>query len=257
MRDVGAAPPPRPRPAPCPGRSRHRPRGRHRAPPPPADPHGVHRQPGPRAADPAVHGQAPRGDPRPRGRGRRRPTEMRERIARIEVETGHLAQMVNEMLDLARIEGGSLLRLGRRRGPGPARGHLGRAAAPVRGTQRRQLAIDFEPGLPTIRGDEARLGQVVVNLVHNAVKFSPDGGEVRVAGRRAGRGRVAVSVTDHGVGIAGRTGRASSSASTRRTGRACAGAAPAWASQSPATSWRGTAGGSASNPWRAPARPSP
>jgi two-component system phosphate regulon sensor histidine kinase PhoR len=39
------------------------------------------------------------------------PPRMRERIARLEVETGHIAQMVNEMLDLARIEGGSQLRL--------------------------------------------------------------------------------------------------------------------------------------------------
>ena len=36
---------------------------------------------------------------------------MRDRIAQIEVETGHLAQMVNELLDLARIEGGAPLRL--------------------------------------------------------------------------------------------------------------------------------------------------
>ena len=39
------------------------------------------------------------------------PARMKDRIVRIEEETGHLAQMVNEMLDLARIEGGSQLRL--------------------------------------------------------------------------------------------------------------------------------------------------
>ena len=51
--------------------------------------------------------------------------------------------------------------------------------------------IEVEPGLPAVRGDEARLGQVVVNLVHNAVKFSPDGGEVTGRGpaRRATRSR--------------------------------------------------------------------
>ena len=52
----------------------------------------------------------------------------------------------------------------------------------------------------TVRGDEARLGQVVVNLVHNAIKFSPDGGEVRVAVRRAGDD-IELAVADHGIGI--------------------------------------------------------
>ncbi len=125
---------------------------------------------------------------------------MRDRIARIEEETGHLAQMVNEMLDLARIEGGSMLRL-------EDDIDLGRLAAASAERLRLfaerngvTLVVEAEPGLPAIRGDEARLGQVVVNLVHNAVKFSPDGGEVRVSVHREGDA-VAVAVTDHGIGI--------------------------------------------------------
>ena len=128
------------------------------------------------------------------------PPRMRDRITRIEEETGHLAQMVNEMLDLARIEGGSLLRLD----DDVDLGRLAAASAErLRLFAERNhviLVIEVEPGLPAVRGDEARLGQVVVNLVHNAVKFSPDGGEVRVAARHD-EDAVAVSVTDHGVGI--------------------------------------------------------
>jgi two-component system, OmpR family, phosphate regulon sensor histidine kinase PhoR len=128
------------------------------------------------------------------------PPRMRDRISRIEEETGHLAQMVNEMLDLARIEGGSLLRLEE----DVDLGLLAAASAErLRLFAERNhvaLVIDAEPDLPTVRGDESRLGQVVVNLVHNAVKFSPDGGEVRVTVRRADAA-VAVAVTDHGIGI--------------------------------------------------------
>ncbi len=129
------------------------------------------------------------------------PPKMRERIARIEVETGHLVQMVNELLDLARIEGDSRLdlvddidldRL------------AGSSAERLRLFAERQgvtLTVEVDPGTQRIRGDEARLGQVVVNLVHNAVKFSPDGGEVIVKVSHT-PDAVQVFVIDHGIGIA-------------------------------------------------------
>ena len=128
------------------------------------------------------------------------PPRMRERIAKVEVETGHLVQMVNELLDLARIEGGSQLRLA-------DDVDLGRLAAAsverLRLFAERQgveLAVTADPATPRVRGDEDRLGQVFVNLVHNAVKFSPDGGDVTIR-VRAGDGEVVASVTDHGIGI--------------------------------------------------------
>ncbi len=62
------------------------------------------------------------------------------------------------------------------------------------------LRVDVPDPVPPVRGDAARLGQVVVNLVHNAVKFSPDGGDVTVA-VRAVDPDVVVSIADHGVGI--------------------------------------------------------
>lgn len=129
------------------------------------------------------------------------PPRMRDRIAKIEVETGHLVQMVNELLDLARIEGGSRLDL-------LDEIDLGRLAESsverLRLFAERQgvtLAVVVEPGMPRIHGDEARLGQVIVNLVHNAVKFSPDGGEVSVIVGHSSDA-VEVAVVDHGIGIA-------------------------------------------------------
>lgn len=128
------------------------------------------------------------------------PPKMRERIIRIEVETGHIVQMVNELLDLARIEGGSELDLV----DDIDMGRLAEGATErLRLFAERQgvtLAVVVEPGTPRIRGDEARLGQVVVNLVHNAVKFSPDGGEVRVTVGHTPDG-VEVAVIDQGIGI--------------------------------------------------------
>lgn len=128
------------------------------------------------------------------------PPKMRDRIGKIEVETGHLVQMVSELLDLSRIESGSSL--------GPLDDvDLARlandAGERLRLFAERQgvtLRVDVPMPVPTVRGDPERLGQVLINLVHNAVKFSPDGGDVTVAVRTDGE-TVVVSVTDHGVGI--------------------------------------------------------
>ena len=126
--------------------------------------------------------------------------KMRERIAKIEVETGHLAQMVNELLDLSRIESGGTLQMA----DGVDMSRLAADSAErLRLFGERQgvkFRIETPPGLPPIRGDAARLGQVVVNLVHNAVKFSPDGGEIAIR-TAVDDGEVVTSVQDHGIGI--------------------------------------------------------
>jgi len=126
--------------------------------------------------------------------------KMRDRIARIEVETGHLVQMVNELLDLARIESG---------GPIELHDDVDLAQLAVASADRLRLfaerqgvhlAVEAGPDIPLVRGDGARLGQVLVNLLHNAVKFSPDGGEVLVRVERAGVDAL-VAIRDHGIGI--------------------------------------------------------
>ncbi len=62
------------------------------------------------------------------------------------------------------------------------------------------LRVDVSPDLPQVRVDRGRIEQVLINLIHNAVKFTPEGGEIIVsAGLRDGMLRV--SVRDTGVGI--------------------------------------------------------
>ncbi|MDX6423800.1 MAG: hypothetical protein QOI67_1271, partial [Gaiellaceae bacterium] len=63
-----------------------------------------------------------------------------------------------------------------------------------------QLVAQVEPELPRVRADPNQLRQVIGNLVDNAVKYSPDGGEVRVAAAANG-GTVRFSVSDNGLGI--------------------------------------------------------
>jgi PAS domain S-box-containing protein len=67
-------------------------------------------------------------------------------------------------------------------------------------TKYHKLISDFQPNFPLIQGDETRLRQVIDNLISNAIKYSPKGGEIRISGTYDAR-NVTVEITDHGVGI--------------------------------------------------------
>ncbi len=126
--------------------------------------------------------------------------KMRDRINKIEVETGHLVQMVNELLDLARIESGGRLSLVDNVDLGKVVGDSVERLRLFAERQGLRLRVEVEPDIPAVRGDEARLGQVVVNLVHNALKFGGEAGDVTIAVRVEG-GEVITSVRDEGIGI--------------------------------------------------------
>ena len=126
--------------------------------------------------------------------------KLRDRIAKIEVETGHLTQMVNELLDLSRIESGTvrlmlddvdLVKVAR------STAERLRMFAERQGLQ---IDLDAPERVSPVRGDEDRLGQVLVNLLHNAVKFSPDGGRI-VVGVSEQPGEIRVWVRDPGIGV--------------------------------------------------------
>ncbi len=128
------------------------------------------------------------------------PPKAAERVAKIEVETGHLVQMVNELLDLARIESGTaglvvedldLVRLAE-----TTTDRL-RLFAERQGVT---LVVEAPPGVPVVQGDAERLGQALLNLLHNAVKFSSAGSVVTVRVTPA-ESQVVVAVEDHGQGV--------------------------------------------------------
>ncbi len=132
------------------------------------------------------------------------PPKVRDRIGKIEIETGHLTQMVNELLDLTRIESGTaqlllddvdLVRLAQ------ATAERLRLFAERQGLR---ILVEAPDTVPPVRGDEDRLGQVLINLLHNAVKFSPNGGDIVVGVREDhidGKDMVVVFVRDPGIGV--------------------------------------------------------
>ena len=65
----------------------------------------------------------------------------------------------------------------------------------------RRILIDAEPHLPFVRADSSKLEEVLINLIDNAIKYSPEGTPVRVTARTVGD-EVEVDVEDRGIGIA-------------------------------------------------------
>jgi signal transduction histidine kinase len=113
----------------------------------------------------------------------------------------HLLSLINDILDLAKIEAGRMeLEV--------AGFHLPQAIdnsiTLVRERAARRaitLGVEVDPRLGEIKGDERKVKQVLLNLLSNAIKFTPEGGQVGVQARLAD-GFAEISVTDTGVGIA-------------------------------------------------------
>jgi signal transduction histidine kinase len=113
----------------------------------------------------------------------------------------HLLSLINDILDLAKVEAGRMdLELADVSIPDVLRGAI--AMTSERAT-RGDVALALDPGSEdcVVRADERKVRQVVVNLVTNAVKFTPAGGRVDVSARRTD-GLVEVAVADTGAGIA-------------------------------------------------------
>src|SRR5256885_2814772 len=126
------------------------------------------------------------------------PEDVRGLATDINSDAQRLNRMISEMLDLDRMEAGKI-----RLTPKPVDVNaLVRDAAERAGvsSEKHSIRTDLDQALPVINADPDRLVQVISNLVSNALKYSPDGGEVKIS-TRASDGQVVVSVVDQGVGI--------------------------------------------------------
>jgi two-component system phosphate regulon sensor histidine kinase PhoR len=119
-------------------------------------------------------------------------------------EVDHLAQLVDELLDLARIESGEVRLAIGALSPSTLLERVVERIRPV--AERRSIGVSSAPGdegtgpEPTVAADAERLGQALLNLAHNAVKYSHPGGQVRLTWRAAQR-TVRFMVADDGIGI--------------------------------------------------------
>ncbi len=131
------------------------------------------------------------------------PAAARDFIAQIERESDHLAQLVDELLDLSMIESGETSLTIEALEPDHILHDVADRIRPV--AQRRGITIVRGAAPPDGAGvraavDAARIGQAILNLAHNAVKYSHPGGEVRLAWLPQD-GRVRFTVADDGIGV--------------------------------------------------------
>jgi two-component system phosphate regulon sensor histidine kinase PhoR len=126
-----------------------------------------------------------------------RAAEFVEVIAR---HADRLRELIEDLLDLASVEQGQArLRLG----PVTVRDLVAQVETTLRPAAEQkgqELSAAVPAGLPEVLADRDRLAQVLINLVDNAVKFTPEKGRIAIAASAAG-GRVVLTVTDNGIGI--------------------------------------------------------
>lgn len=126
--------------------------------------------------------------------------ELRRERDIVERQVGRLVRMVDDLLDVARISRG---KLSLRREPLDLARVVDEAvetASSLFDSKGHRLTVDVPPGAFVVEGDPDRLAQVMANLLINAAKYTPPGGEVHVSAETEG-GAVEASVRDDGRGL--------------------------------------------------------
>lgn len=124
---------------------------------------------------------------------------VQESLEVIEEEADHLGDLIENLLDATRLQAGALAI----NQSDVALDHLAERIAERFRTQTstHQIVVDFPSDFPVLLADEDRITQVLSNLVSNSIKYSPQGGEIRISGQVRPR-QVFICVSDQGPGIA-------------------------------------------------------
>jgi signal transduction histidine kinase/ActR/RegA family two-component response regulator len=120
-------------------------------------------------------------------------------VAIIERQSRHLTRLVDELLDVSRVTRGKIQLKRARLSVSDMVAKAVETTGPLFEKRKHALDVQVEPGL-VIYADEARMVQVVANLLSNAAKYTPEGGRISVDGKRAG-GELVLCVKDNGQGI--------------------------------------------------------
>ncbi len=126
--------------------------------------------------------------------------KQREGVAGIEQSARALLELIDALLLLARSEASKLEVVAESVGVADVVGSVVATGRWMRGKKPLTVESSVAADLPELTTDRGKLTQILVNLLANAIKFTPDGGRVAIDARRAGDG-VAIAVSDTGIGI--------------------------------------------------------
>lgn len=128
--------------------------------------------------------------------------DQREMIGIVSKGSERLLDLVNNILDVSRIEDGRMSLVQREMDIGAAVQQTLGVVEPMAQKKRLKIQTDILPAVPSVYADPKRVGQILTNLLSNAVKYTPDTGWVRVVVSPNGQeGMVEVRVSDSGIGI--------------------------------------------------------
>ncbi|HEY6578765.1 MAG TPA: HAMP domain-containing sensor histidine kinase, partial [Rhizomicrobium sp.] len=119
----------------------------------------------------------------------------------IHASGAHLLSLINDLLDVAKIEAGKMEIEPHELDAGCCFDTALRIIAARARERRQQLVIEIDPSAPPLYADERAVKQILINLVSNAVKFTPEEGRILVAASRSRCGNFQIMVEDTGPGI--------------------------------------------------------
>jgi signal transduction histidine kinase len=123
-----------------------------------------------------------------------------EALDRMFAASQHLLELVNDVLDLAKIEAGKMPVHLEQVDVAALIRELSATVEPMVRHKELEYRVELAPDLPVLETDRTKVKQILLNLLSNAVKFTHDG-EIRVAARLVDDGGVEVEVGDTGIGI--------------------------------------------------------
>jgi signal transduction histidine kinase len=113
----------------------------------------------------------------------------------------HLLRVVNDILDLSKIEAGKLELSEEEVDFAEVSHYCARMIKGQMDEKRIIFSCDVGAALPRLVGDELKLKQILINLLANAAKFTPEGGTVTLDARAEASGAIVITVSDTGIGI--------------------------------------------------------